>query len=227
MNSNDYYKIREFAKTGGYKQRDASVFQLPPVDLQRLKNVARNGIDSDRLMRDYVHAVLGKLGSFADDYVFLFGIEENQVEVSRPGILKRDVMANGEVENDDFIRVQKVVLRNIKVCASLSRIFGVWYWHDFWHYLHQWKGVSYTEITEETAERARMEGGYTRIPGNYYGKLSYLKHETSFAWEREYFHLDDWIALHRNGKYTIPGKRINFQDLKYAGEDNDEGVVET
>ena len=178
-------------------------------------------------MREYVHAVLGKLGSFADDYIFLFGIEEGRVEVSKPGTLKRDVMANGEVVNDDFIRVQKVVSRNIKVCASLWHIFGVWYWEDFLHYLHKWKLRSNTEITEETAERARMEGGYTRIRGSYYWKLSYLKHETHFGWKPEYFRLDDWIALHRNGKYAIPGNRINFQDLKYAEEEKGEGDIET
>lgn len=224
MNSDDYYKIREFAEAGGYKQRDASVFQLPPVDLRRLKNVAQNGVDTDRLMKDYVHAVLGKLGSFGDDYIFLFGIEEGQVELSKPGILKRGVMAD-EVESEVFIKVQKVVLRNRKMCASLPYIFGLSHWNgnDFWYYLHKWKDFPYTEITEETAERARIEGGYKRIPGHYYGKLSYLQHETEFGWEPEYFRLDDWIALHRNGKYAIPGKRINFQDLKYADEEKGEG----
>lgn len=223
MNSDDYYKIREFAEAGGYKQRDASVFQLPPVDLQRLKYVAQNGIDTDRLMRDYVHAILGKLGSFADDYVFMFGAEENQVEVSKPGILPREVKTN-EVENDDFIRVQKVVLRNKKMCASRPYVFSLYDWEVTCRDLHKWP---HTEITEEIAEQARMDGGYGRLPGEYYGKLSYLKHESDFMFEPILFHLDDWIALHRNGKYTKPGKRINFQELKYVDDENSEGDIVT
>ena len=74
------------------------------------------------------------------------------------------------------------------------------------------------EITDEDVEEAKRTGTF---PSICFGKLSYLKYQAKLFWEMNYLQLDDLIALHRNSRYTLPGKRINFSNLKYNDEDQD------
>ena len=212
MNSKDFYKIRDFAKSGGYYNRPGTIFVLPSMDYSKLEMVAKDGIDWDRLMDDYVNALFGKLGSFADDWYFTFAPEEGQIDVSQPGLLEKDCLDN------DFMATQKVVLRKLKLRASKTYIFPTSSWREFEKYVRTggYMKTPFEYITDDFAEKARLHGDYGFCGYDCYGKLPYLKYEKELRWEREYFRLDDMIALHRNGKYTLPGKRINFQDLKYA-----------
>lgn len=222
MNSDDFYKIRDLSRSGGYTKTGDTIFVLPSVDHFQLLRIAEDGIDWDRLMNDFVTALLGKLGSFADDWYFSFDRQEGTVFVSQPGILKDDRFDN------EFITIQKIVLRKLKLFASHSDVFLTSCWPGFLAHIKtksfKKKPIQYT--TDEVAERARLDGGYGNFQRHVYGKLPYLKFQKESLWERGYFRLDDLIALHRNGKYTLPGKRINFQDLKYVDESEDEGKSE-
>lgn len=181
--------------------------------MDRLKYRLGSTIDWDRLWQDFVNGLLGKLGSFAEDWYYLYGLEEGQVEVSQPGLHELDI------GNDDFTRIQNVVLRKLKLCASQQQLFFVHPWKIFYNDVltGRWTKKPYNEITDEMAEKAIKTGEYEDY--HVYGKLPYLKHDLSFIWEREYFHLDDFIALHRNGKYILPGQRVYLADLRYRDDD--------
>lgn len=227
MNNEDFYRIRTFADSGGYKNECSSIFRLPSIDHRLLIDAALRGIDWGRMMSEYVDAILGKFGSFADDWYFLFAPEEDQIEVSQPGVGKDDEWTN------EFMRIQNIVLRKMKIYASSHYLFYPLTWKEFNCIIEtggrsrrgfcSCPNRSYEKITDDDANKAKQDGGYAPLP--LYGKLSDLKFETRFYWEREYFKLDDWIALHRNGKYVLPGNLINFQDLKYADE-QDIGIAE-
>lgn len=166
----------------------STVYWSPPVN-QRCFRWHRLGSDDDGLCGRHS----GKLGSFADDWYFLFAPEEDQIEVSQPGVGKENELTN------EFMKIQKIVLRKLKLYASNHYLFGSLVWKEFKCIIEtesrsrrgvcSCSGRSYGKITDDTANNAKQNGGYTPLP--LYGKLSYLKFEKRFYWEREYFRLDD------------------------------------
>lgn len=220
MNAEDFARIWEFAERGGYQGSSRwslgsckSIFQLPDVDIERLWMVAVRGIDWSRWMKDLMEGILGKMGSFAEDWYFHFCFEEGQIEASSPYFMV-------DQDNNEFKRLQKVVFRRLKLCASQRSLFYGVPWRDFRQSanMSERHGYKEREITDEDVEEAKRTGTF---PSICFGKLTYLKYQANLFWEMNYLQLDDLIALHRNGRYTLPGKRINFSNLKYNDQDQD------
>ncbi|WFD44094.1 hypothetical protein MPSI1_002759, partial [Malassezia psittaci] len=82
---------------GGYKVSQlntdppvASIFELPNVSYRDLRWVLWDGIDWDQFMDDFVNGLLGKLGSFAEDWYFFLSRSEDEVVTSQPGLREED-----------------------------------------------------------------------------------------------------------------------------------------
>ena len=222
MNAEDFARIWDFAERGGYERsyrgKDQSIFQLPDVDTKKLWFVAQERIDWSRWMKDFVDGILRKMGSFADDWYFRFCLEEGEILASSPHFMV-------DIDNNEIQRLQKVVFRKLKLCASQRSLISTTDWRNFQKSakMSEKSGYKDREITDEDVEIAKRTGNY---PFTCCGKLSYLKYQTDICWEINYFQLDDLIALHRNGRYVFPGRRIDFSGLKYKDQyqDDDKGI---
>ncbi|WFD00413.1 hypothetical protein MYAM1_003162 [Malassezia yamatoensis] len=166
-------QIKAFAKSGGYNVTQpysdppaASIFELPDVSYGDLRNVLWRSIDWDRFLDDFVNNLLEKLGSFADDWCFFFGPGEDEVVTSQLGLSKEDVKDN------ELVRVQEIVLRKLKLCASRRILFPV---HDWKRFCKESVGASscidYEAIDGKEAEEARKKEGMQDMR-KYYAKLT-------------------------------------------------------
>ena len=214
MNADDFYRIRDHAMQG----KAGSVFILPDVDNHHLSSVLFNAIDWVRLFSDFIDRLLAKMGSFAHDWHIEFGFEEGQIYVSQPGVLHPDY--------NDFMRVQNIVLRLLKLkpCSPLFVAAG---WRWFNSHLQGTIKYSGTDHLLEHGTHAGMSDAQLEatVRHNYHrmcfiGRLPSIRYlKDQFVWECEYFSLDELIALHRGGVYTIPGRRVDLSWLQYANSD--------
>ena len=210
MDSEDYKRIRNLAKTGSYGTYfNKSIFKLPEMDLSELYCKVQFSIDWGSLLGDILRNVLNKLGSFADEWVFLYTI--SSLSVSRPGIKRNDT------EDNEFVTILKVVFRKLHLTTSKAFISPVIHWARFLEYIEKerWSQTPFKEVTQPCQVAKELDND---IPYhvNIYGKLRCLENDPKLFLGHYIFGLDDLIALHRNGKYVLPGKRIDFEDPQYA-----------
>ena len=219
MNADDYYRIRALAQAGRYSQnylrshyRCISVFALPDVDLCSMHSALYNAFDWNRFLSDLVNRILSKLGSFADDWYFGFQDETGLIIVSQPGL-------EDNIDSCDFARVRNIVLRLVNVCVR-HPIFEVYPWSEFFgpaginreaHSLEHGTHPRMSDAQFATTVRANLGRVWS------YGKFPSLRYIIDHTFEcPDWFELDDLIALHRAGKYTRPGRRVDLSWLQYA-----------
>ena len=185
-------------------------FKLPFENDYRVKRITAECIDWERMMRDLVNGILGKLGSFADEWYFVFGKIEDQILVSSPGLERTDC------EHNDFATIQRIISRKLKV-FPMYEFFEITHWKAFQNIVERggYDKVPKREISKEIAEEAQMNGGYSSH--QLFGKFPYLQYECDWTVVRA--PLAELLALHRNGKYILPEKRLNFQNLVYIEDD--------
>ena len=87
MNSKDFDKIKEYGKSGGYKGKKSSIFNVPRDEYYWLQRNTEYGIDWAHLMKDLINGILEKLGNIADEWYFMFDIDLGYVAVSHPCLL--------------------------------------------------------------------------------------------------------------------------------------------
>ena len=217
MNADDYYRIRALARAGGYHYNaKRSVFVLPDVDLPRMRSVLSDAIDWHRLFADFVNRIFSKLGSFANDWHFGYQYTIHYIVVTQPDLLDDDI------DTCDFARIHDIVQRLLKLKAS-APIFRMCSWKMF----HERYMIRMIEEFSDPLER----GTYPRMSDAefapivrenkrhhcFHGKFPSLRFLIdSITCEPDWFVLDDLIALHRGGKYTFPGRRVDLSWLQYA-----------
>ena len=215
MNSDDYYRIRALADAGGYGySKRSSAFKLPDVDHYHMYRALVDAIDWHRLFSDFVNRILSKLGSFASDWHFGYQYTLCYIIVTQPGLDDEDV------DSCDFVRMQNIVQRLFKVKAS-GPVFQVDSWREFP------RSVTLSGRLSDPLER----GTHPRMSdvqfaatvrenerrGCFHGKFPLLRFLIDSMIEDHYrFELDDLIALHRGGVYTLPGRRVDLSWLQYA-----------
>ena len=222
MNADDFYRIRAFADAGGYKDhaifggQPSSVFILPDVDLVRMCRALSDAIDWDRLFSDFINRLLAKLGSFANDWHFGFQYMLCFNIVSCPGLVDEDI------DSCDFVRMQNIVQRLLKVKAS-GRVFQVSSWKEFLALYSVRMTGDFTEAVEHGTHPRMSSADFAAIVreneerGCCHGKLPSLRYLADRLFDdRGCFKLDDVIALHRGGVYTVPGRRVDLSWLQYA-----------
>ena len=179
------------------------------MDLRELYCKVQFSIDWDSLLGDIFDNVLNKLGSFADEWVFLYTI--SFLFVSRPDIKRNDTEVN------EFVTILKIVFRKLHLTTSKVFKNPVIHWARFVEYIgeERWSQTPVKEVTEPCQLAKELDND---IPYhiNIYEKLRCLENDPKIFLGHYIFGLDDLIALHRNGKYVLPGKRIDFKDLQYV-----------
>lgn len=80
------------------------------MDLRELYYKVQFSIDWDSLLGDIFDNVLNKLGSFADEWVFLYTI--SSLFVSRPDITRNDTEVN------EFVTILRIVFRKLHLTTS-------------------------------------------------------------------------------------------------------------
>lgn len=75
-------------------------------------------------MKDLVDGILRKMGSFADDWYFRFCLEEGEILASSPHFMV-------DIDNNEIKRLQKVVFRKLKLCASQRSLISSLDWRNF------------------------------------------------------------------------------------------------
>lgn len=94
------------------------------MDTNKLWFVAQERIDWSRWMKDLVDGILRKMGSFADDWYFRFCLEEGEILASSPHFMV-------DIDNNEIKRLQKVVFRKLKLCASQRSLISTLDWRNF------------------------------------------------------------------------------------------------
>ena len=94
------------------------------MDTNKLWFVAQERIDWSRWMKDLVDGILRKMGSFADDWYFRFCDEESEILASSPHFMV-------DIDNNEIKRLQKVVFRKLKLCASQCSLISTTDWRNF------------------------------------------------------------------------------------------------
>ena len=218
MNADDYYRIRALARAGGYHYNaQRSVFALPDVDRIKMRAVLSDAIDWHRLFADFVNRILSKLGSFANDWHFGYQYTVSYIIVSQPGL-------EDDIDSCDFARIHNIVQRLLKPKAS-GPMFQWCSWKVFnGPYTIRIKGRrDFTDPLERGTHPRMSDAEFATIVRTNerhrccHGKFPSLRYLIdSITYEPEWFKLDDLIALHRAGKYTLPGRRVDLSWLKYA-----------
>ena len=216
MNADDYYRIRALAEAGGYgdpifSDQRASVFKLPDVDLYNMWSALYAAIDWHRLFSDFLNRMLTKFGSFANDWYFGCKTTVSDIVMSQPGL-------EDNIDSCDFARMQNIVLRLLKLKAS-APIFLCCSWREFEKDCIQSRSETFEHGTHPRMSDAQFAAIVRENDLHNYnhGKLPTLRYLIhSIIYEPDCFRLDDLIALHRGGKYTLPGRRVDLSWLQYA-----------
>lgn len=210
----DYSRIRARAK----QEKAGSASVLPDIDHESLHYTLYSGIDDDLLCSDFLDGILSKMGSFADDWHVEFALEEGEVCVSKPGV---------ECEEDhDFERTQYIVFRLLK-CKAGTVVFFCDFWRGYWKHVQMTMKYHGTADTLEHGTHAGMSEAELEatVRHNYergcrYGRLPSLRFlKDKLYCDQWQFSLDELIALHRGGKYILPGRRVDLSWLQYADSD--------